>query len=142
VTDHRAKAGAEIARDGARSARDAWLKQMSDAWKLDKRKPPPDDDEDDVDDSNPRAIAIAARDRWVTPAPSPKLAHGLPIGPHGHPVRDVATASGPGPGVPEPPDKEAIYRQRCRDLENAWRSPPGPGPQVAGASVSWRGPGA
>jgi hypothetical protein len=166
VSDRQAKAGAEIARDGARSARDAWLQQMSDAWKLDKRKPPPDDDDDDedeVDDGNPRAIAIAARDRWVAslasayraPAPSPKLAYDLSTGPHGPFARDSAAlrgAAGPGPartlspgGVPDnpgPPDKDAMYRQRCRDLENAWRSPAGPGPAVAGASVSWKGPGA
>jgi hypothetical protein len=166
--DHQAKAGAEIARDGARSARDAWLKQISDAWRMDARKRKSDPDEDDPDDPDEddtndrsgslmdiRRPAIRARaswvrslsDQWRSPAPSPNFTTGLPTGPHGHPVRD--SAAGPGPaqtlspgGVPEPPDKEAMYAQRCRDLENAWRSPVGPGPAVAGASVSWKGPGA
>jgi hypothetical protein len=40
ITDHQAKAGTEIARDGVRSAREAYLRDLNSAWKLDKRKPP------------------------------------------------------------------------------------------------------
>jgi hypothetical protein len=103
----------DIARDGARAAREEMIDRARSGWRMDKRRP-----EDDA---------------WRGPAPSPKLAHGLPTGPHGPSVRDAA---------PEPPDKEAMYAQRCRDLENAWRSPAGAGPQKAGAGPSWRGPGA
>jgi hypothetical protein len=79
---------------------------------------------------NPELVQVEA-------APSPKLPHGLPTGSHGPaerhpPVRDA--------GKPEPPDKEAMFQQRCRDLENAWRSPAGAGPQKVGAGPSWKGP--
>jgi hypothetical protein len=156
VTDHQRKAGAEIARDGARSAREDYLRDLNSAWEMDKRKPPPDDDDDDedeVDDSNPRAPAIRARaswvrslaDQWRSPAPPPKLTYGLPTGPHGHPMRDAAVSHGPGPAATLPPSeahRDQAYRQRCRDLENAWRSPAGPGPQVVGPGPNWKGVGA
>jgi hypothetical protein len=89
-----------------------------------------------VDDSNPRAPAIAARDAWVAsladawrrPVPSPKPLQRLPGPDAGPPVRDAAKAVSGGP------DKELAYEARNRALSEAWRSP-GAGPQ-------WVGPGA
>jgi hypothetical protein len=164
LSDRQLKAGAEIAAAGVMGARDAWIEQMSDAWKLDARKRKSDPDEDDPDDpdsneddrsrdsralADVRAPAIEARARWVRglqdawkkPAPSlatpsPQLTHDRSLGPHGPAIRDAVA------GKPEPPDKEAMYAQRCRDLENAWRSPAGAGPGKVGAGPSWKGAGA
>src|SRR6516162_3586277 len=77
----------DAARDRAASSRAAWIEEMSDAWKMDKRKPPPDDDENGDDDEDnlrrenqdardPRAAARASYDAmceriqnaWRTPA--------------------------------------------------------------------------
>jgi hypothetical protein len=110
--DHQRKAGAEILRDGARQARDTWLQQMSDAWRMDaKRKPPDDDDDDDEDDLDrevgaDRARAIRARrgmiDRaanaWRDAAPQPA---NIAPGPRAF-VEQVGSRVGNGPGIPGP----------------------------------------
>jgi hypothetical protein len=95
-----------------------------------------------------RRPAIEARDRWVaslsdrSPVPSPKLTTELR-----RPLADTST-SGPGPaatlssgGVPDDPQsrRDAAWNLYKDQLGNAWR---GPGPGVAGASSSWKGPAA
>jgi hypothetical protein len=106
-------------------AREAWVRSLSDAW----RTP---------------AATLAA--------PSPNRAYGLPAANAKPFTRDAAgpALAGPGPaatlsggGVPDDPQKrrDAAWNSYKDDLQNAWRSV-GPGPSVAGASASYRGPGA
>jgi hypothetical protein len=160
LSDHQRRAGAEIAAAGVMGARDAWIEQMTDAWrgvsgaKLDARRKPPPDDDDDDDEEDERAgdsrsladirrPAIESRARWVrglqdawkTPAPiaapSPKLTHGLPTSSHGRPIRDV-TAAGPGKAATLPPN-EADDPQARRDA--AWAE------YSNSLSQAWKNPG-
>jgi hypothetical protein len=142
--DHQRVAGLEIARDGVRSAREDYLRDLNSAWKMDKRREPPDDDDDDDEDDldrersdDSRSLAdirpsIAARSRWVASLSDQNLVTGVPR-PGARPsMRDTSLPKA------EPPDSDTMYEQRKRDLENAWRI--GPGPAVVGAGPGWVGP--
>jgi hypothetical protein len=142
-------------RDAARSR---WLADLNSAWRMDaKRKPDPDDDDDDDDDDDresptDRAPARKARDayvRWLSDQWRPPVVRNPDHGGTSSGVRMMFSrdVSGPGPAAtlpapaagsapkrPVPGDddtREQQYAQRCRDLENAWKSPPGArAPQV------------
>jgi hypothetical protein len=123
VTDRTGLSDLKTARDGARSAREDYLRDLNSAWKTDARRKrdDPDDDPDDPDDpaedaldrefGADRARAIRAReayerrlrDAWRTPAPSlaahpGKLATELRR-PNADTAERHASASGPGPAA-------------------------------------------
>jgi hypothetical protein len=153
VSDRQRKAGLEIAREGVRSARDAWIEQMSGAWETDKRrKRDEDEDPDDPDDPDPdedaldrefgadRARAIRARQKMIDRATSAWRAPATPTAlPSPNPLnRRPGLNARPPTGDAAPPDREAMYEQRKRDLESAWKNV-GASPSCIGPSPDWVG---
>ena len=138
----------DAARDAARSARDAWIKQTTDAWRMDakRKKPPPDDDDDDgaakkgsrrlsPDRSGDTADARqAARDAydamcsrltnaWRTPvrdAPEPDS---------GTPPEELMRRHTFDPDADVQARRDRAHADYVTRTTNAWRNPPGVTPQ-------------
>jgi hypothetical protein len=153
-----ARGKAVEARDAMiRAAEEAWRGPGSRPGRLHavtadaRRKPPPDDepdeDDDDDDTTDVRAPSIRARDRYVASladawrtrpncAPAQNGRDGAPAPDLRRPV--IRAPERLAPDDAAQPDNSTLaeerYRERCADLESAWRNPPGkrdPGRQAA-----------
>jgi hypothetical protein len=143
----------EIAqRRAAFDARFEMDERAREAWRDGKRRREPDPDpDDDVDDANPRALSIRARDAYVrslADAPSRVLPDCAPDrraagGSDRHAALSAPSAAS-APQRPEPDDpqaeRDAAWNSYRDQLGSAWKA--GPGPAAAAASAAWKGPGA